>query len=72
MRIVRLEECVFLSIMRTCGLVRQKIINGKASIYVEKDKWNAFMSQYEVCGVEISFGEFSKRSIKKHASREYA
>ena len=24
----RLEECVFLSIMRTCGLIRQKMING--------------------------------------------
>ena len=34
----RLEECVSLSIMRTCGLIRQKIINGKPSIYVEKDK----------------------------------
>ena len=55
----RLEECVFLSIMRTCGLVRQKIINGKASIYVEKDKWNAFLSQYEVCGVEISASKLS-------------
>ena len=28
----RLEECVFLSIMRTCGLIRQKIINGKTSM----------------------------------------
>ena len=39
----RLEECVFLSIMRTCGLVRQKIINGKTSIYVEKEKWNEIL-----------------------------
>ena len=44
----RLEECVFLSMMRTCGLIRQKIINGKTSIYVERDKWNVFLSQYEV------------------------
>ena len=34
----RLEECAFLSIMRTCGLIRQKMINGKTSICVEKDK----------------------------------
>ena len=27
----RLEECVFLSIMRTCGLIRQKMTNGKSS-----------------------------------------
>ena len=55
----RLEACVFLSIMRTCGLVRPKIINGKTSIYVEKDKWNAFMSQYEVCDVEKSTSKLS-------------
>ena len=44
----RLEECIFLCIMRTCGIIRQKIINGKTSIYVERDKWNVFLSQYEV------------------------
>ena len=55
----RLEECVFLSLMRTCGLIRQKIIKGKTSIYVEKDKWNAFLSQYEVCDIEISTSKFS-------------
>ena len=55
----RLEECVFLSIMRTCGLIRQNIINGKTSIYVEKDDQNAFLSQYEVCDVEISTSKFS-------------
>jgi len=49
----RLEEYVFLSIMRTYGLIRQKIINGKTSIYIEKDKWNAFLSQYEVYDFEI-------------------
>ena len=34
----RLEECVFLSIMRICGLIRQKKVNGKTSFSVEKDK----------------------------------
>ena len=45
----RLEECVFLSIMRTCGLIRQKIISETTSHYVKKVKWNAYLSQYEVC-----------------------
>ena len=27
----RLEECVFLSIMRTCGLIRQNMTSGKSS-----------------------------------------
>ena len=35
--------------MRTCGLVRQKIINGKESIYVEKDEWNEILnSDYRI------------------------
>ena len=31
----RLEEYVFLSIMRTCGLIRQKITGGKSSYSIE-------------------------------------
>ena len=32
----RLKDCVFLSIMRTCGLIRQKKVNGNTSFSVEK------------------------------------
>ena len=45
--------------MRTCCLIRQNIINGKTSIYVEKDKWNICLSQYDVCDVEISTSKLS-------------
>ena len=55
----RLEEYVFLSMMRTGGLIRQEIINGKASMHVGKDKWNTFLSRYEVCDVEISTSKLS-------------
>ena len=50
----RLEECVFLSIMRTCGLIRQKITGGKSSYSIEHLKWDALLSQYELRNVEIS------------------
>ena len=50
----RLEECVFLSIMRTCGLIRQKMTNGKSSYIIEHLKWDALLSQYELCDVAIS------------------
>ena len=50
----RLEECVFLSIMRTCGLIRQKMTSGKSSYIIEHLKWNALLSQYELCDVELS------------------
>ena len=49
-----LEEYVFLSIMRTCGLIRQKITGGKSSYSIEHLKWDALLSQYELRNVEIS------------------
>ena len=49
-----LEECVFLSIMRTCGLLRQKITGGKSICTIEHLKWDALLSQYELRDVEIS------------------
>ena len=48
----RLEYCVCLSILKICGLIRQKKVNGKTSISVEKDKWIIFLSQYELINVE--------------------
>ena len=50
----RLEERVFLSIMRTCGLIRQKLTGGKSSYTIEHLKWDALLSQYELYDVEIS------------------
>ena len=34
----RLEDCVFLSIMKTCGLIQQKKVNGKISTSISRDK----------------------------------
>ena len=55
----RLEECVFLSIMRTCGLIRQKMTSGKLSYIIEHLKWNVFLSQYKAYDVEISTSKFT-------------
>ena len=52
-KLFRLEDSVFLSIMRRCGLIRQKKVNGKTSFSVEKDKWIILFSQYELIGIEI-------------------
>ena len=56
--------------MRTRGLIRQKKVNGKTSIYVEKDEWNTFLSQYEVCNDELSTSKTSividKKLIRKN------
>ena len=45
--------------MKTCGLIRQKKVNGKTSIYVEKDKWIIFLSRNEVINVEITVSKTS-------------
>ena len=45
--------------MRTCGLIRQKMINGKTSYIVEQIKWNAFLSQYKVYDVQMSTSKFT-------------
>ena len=55
--------------MRTCGLIHQKIINGKTSIYVEMDQWNDFLSRYEECDVEISTFKFSVDINNKNARK---
>ena len=49
----RLEDCVILSIMNTCGLIRQKEVNGEISISIENDKWIKFSSQYELSNIKI-------------------
>ena len=45
--------------MRTCGLIRQKMTSGKSSYIIEHLKWNALLSQYELCDVEISTSKFT-------------
>ena len=56
--------------MKTCGLIYQKKVNGKTSIYVEKDKRNTVLSQYEVCNDELSMSKISividKKPIRKN------
>ena len=65
----RLEECVFLSIMRTCGLIRQKINSGKSSYIIEHLKWNAFLSQHELRDVEISTSKMTLTAGNKNTRK---
>ena len=39
--------------MKTCGLIRQKKVNGMTSISIARDQWIIFISQYELSNVEI-------------------
>ena len=40
---LRLEDCAFLSILKTCGLIHQKKVNKETSISAEKDKGITFL-----------------------------
>ena len=66
----RLEECVFLSIMRVCGLIRQKMTNGKSSYIIEHLKWDALLSQYELCDVEISTSKLTLTAGNKKTRKD--
>ena len=50
---------MFLSILKTCGLIRQKKVNGKTSISMEKDKWITFLSHHELTEIEIIMSKTS-------------
>jgi len=52
-----LQDCVFLSIMKTCGIIQQKKVNGKMSTSIARDKWNIFLSQYKLNNVEMSMSK---------------
>ena len=55
----RLEKCDSLSIMRTCWIIHKKMTSGKSSYIIEHFKWNALLSQYELCDVEMSTSKFT-------------
>ena len=52
-----LQDCVFLSTMKTCDLIQQKKVNGKMSTSIARDKWNIFLSQYKLNNVQISMSK---------------
>ena len=37
--LLRLEECVFLSILKTCGIICQKKFCGKMTVSIITDRW---------------------------------
>ena len=52
-KLLRLEDCVFLSILKTCGIIRQKKVNEKMIVSIVMDQLISFISQYELSKVEI-------------------
>ena len=57
--LLRLEKYLCLSILKTCGLIRQKKVNEKMTVSVVMDQWISFISQYKLSKVEIIKYKFS-------------
>ena len=49
-----LEECIFLSILITYGLIRRKVVRGEMTTIVLNDQWISFISEYELVNIKIN------------------
>ena len=68
--LLRLEDCVFLSILKTCGIIRQKKVNEKMIVSIVMDQLISFISQYELSKVEIIKYKISVVTNNKKSRRD--
>ena len=68
--LLRLEEYVFLSILKTCGAIRQKKVNGKMIVLIVKEQWILFISQYELTKVGIIKSKVSVVAYNNQSRRD--
>ena len=46
--LLRLEECIFISMFKICGIIRQKYVYDKLTITIQKDQRFSFIVEYEL------------------------
>ena len=68
--LLRLEDCGSLSILKICGLIRQKKVNEKMILSIVMDQWISFISHYELSQVEISKSKDSVVTNNKRPRRD--
>ena len=68
--LLRLEEYVFLSILKTCGAIRQKKVNGKMIVLIVKEQWILFIIQYELTKVGIIKSKVSVVAYNNQSRRD--
>ena len=61
---------MFLSILKTCGIIHPKKVKTLMTISVIKDQWISFISQYELNKVEIIKSKVSVVDNDKHSRRD--
>ena len=42
-KLLILEECIFISFLLKCGLIRQQVVSGDMTIIIVNDKWKSFV-----------------------------
>ena len=52
--LLRLEGCVFRSILETYSLIRHKKVNGKMTLSIVKDQLSSFVTEYDMINIEIN------------------
>ena len=52
-KLLLLEECISLSILIKCGLIRRKVVRGEMTTIICNDQWTSFKSEYELVNIEI-------------------
>ena len=53
-KLLLLEECIFISILLKCGIIRRKVISGHMRMKILNNKWKSFITEYELVNVEIN------------------
>ena len=53
-KVLLLEECIFVSILLTCELIRQQVVSGDMTTIIMYDKLKIFIAEYELVNVEIN------------------
>ena len=48
-----LEECIFISILLNCGLIRQQVVSGDMTTIFLYEKWKSFIADYELINIKI-------------------
>ena len=53
-KLLLLDECIFISILLKCGLLRQQVVSGDMTTIIVYDKWKSFIVEYELVNIEIN------------------
>ena len=63
--LIRVKECIVSSILKICGLIRYQLLRGNMTIYILKDKWKSFSTEYQLSDLEMETSKLNIGSSRK-------